>query len=376
MLLKQDPLNQQLRANAMQSAQQVGTMNALMTKLVKEGKYSDKGLNELRAVLGAKALAAAAAPEKAKAKESENKDAADIDKRLNGKGQLDLSAEADSITIKTPLEEETAFYTEGSPKSAADYVRERIKSDLGKSQLAAPTMELQNGGTRISGDPNASTTTILQKVDSLKPGTEVPQVSESAALVEKTGRMLYDPAGRGLTGNSAGISDTVPQIVDDETKQKIKLAAAEYLNKLAKAPDSKNPKDKALQMAIRNAQEDENVFDGLLNEVTDMLSNQAMLKVSTFTAGSMKTTPIQANPAFGGGRQPASLDSELEETIGLEGTSSGTPAAPGNTKVPVLIVLATLLAILIFWSSQPKPKKAPYVPKGKRPLPGQPPGHY
>ncbi len=82
---------------------------------------------------------------------------------------------------------------------------------------------------------------------------------------------------------------------------------------------------------------------------------------------------IQANPAFGGGvgRGPASLDPGLEEETAIE--SPAVRSMPGGTKIPLLLVLATLLVILVFWSSQPKPKKAPYVPKGKRPLPGQSP---
>jgi len=98
-----------------------------------------------------------------------------------------------------------------------------------------------------------------------------------------------------------------------------------------------------------------------------------MLKVSTFTAGSMKSNnpPIEANPAFGGGRGPASIDPALEEETAIEPVATSSRFMPSGQKVPTLIVLATLLAILVFWSSQPKPKKAPYVPKGKRPLPGQ-----
>ncbi len=355
-----NPLDMGARANLNQATTNALLLNRRLDDLVSSGKYSDKGLAEFREALAIKTLQPLQdLNKKDDPKPSENKDVPSnkpssqisvSQQQINSNGTVPAVVPAVAPKV-VPTTTEIAF--SGTSKEAASFVKERVLEDLKKSQLVTPsTLQNSNNALPLDGNSN-STTAILKKLDDTKtPSIDVSPTKDNTQTRDLVGGTTFSPS---LSNHEGSLSTSAADNVSEATKEKIKTAAKDYLEKLAKAPDSKSPKDRALQQAIRTALTDENVYDGLLNEITAAFQGE-IPRITSFVPNMGKQQPFAPDQILSA-RGPASLDVMSDAAEGESNSPSLANISFANSKIPVLAVLSLLLGALVFWSTQSNPKK-------------------
>ncbi len=352
-----DPFNIPARMQYNQATAAATAFNSKLDELVKSGQYSNKGLNEFRGALAAQLNQPTDGLVKKGQKEPENKPVKLEAPIADGQGTILSNRQA-------PKAEAAPVEMVFTPKEAAALVRERILEDLKRSQFADPNAKIIApsllNGQAPKEEVKGTSEYLIRQVENLKGAnvtngiSEVPSVGSPSIKIKNEGRLLFDPARHTA---DAGPTESTPEI-SQEHKEKIKAAAKEYLDKIAKAPNSSNEKDLALQQAVRTAKGDENVYDGLLNEIATAFESDRLSRVSSYKAENAHRSPVEANPILSG-RNPASLDEAVSDAVATPEINPQNPFAwpSSQTKIPVLVAMAIFLAVLVFWSSQSKPRR-------------------